>query len=332
MPFVSLIIPVYNVEKYIKECLDSILEWSFVDWEAILIDDGSKDNSGVICDEYVEKDARFRVIHQKNGGVSRARNAGLDVARGTWCWFVDSDDLIDRGTPVNKELLNDKDIVIYDIKTFIDGEPIQFSNKTFSYEVGVDLNAFYDKVISYTHPTHWYHKRFWSKKSGFAIRFSEDIALGEDLEFMRKCELLSQNPIKISYINYYYRLRLDSACHNAAASMRVIEDAFKVLDNLLAFIEDNGLIPQQGLLSRFTNLASSIPANALKIGKWDRAMQHNYRCIINRFEQTGYKLSSSKYIWLATRVSWLLNIASIAMKKLDSFNYLGVNENISNQS
>lgn len=96
MPQISIIVPVYKVENYLHKCLDSILAQTFTDWECILIDDGSPDNSGKICDEYAEKDSRFRVIHQENAGVSAARNAGLNVAQGEWITFVDSDDWVER--------------------------------------------------------------------------------------------------------------------------------------------------------------------------------------------------------------------------------------------
>ena len=78
---VSIIIPVYNVEKYLSRCIDSIIMQKYQNWETILIDDGSTDNSGIICDEYEKKDRRIRVIHQKNQGVSMARNAGIDIAK-----------------------------------------------------------------------------------------------------------------------------------------------------------------------------------------------------------------------------------------------------------
>lgn len=94
MPKVSIIVPVYKVEQYIRECLDSIKQQTFADWECLLIDDGSPDNSGMICDEYAHADARFRVFHVDNGGVSRARNIGLDNMLGEWVLFVDSDDII----------------------------------------------------------------------------------------------------------------------------------------------------------------------------------------------------------------------------------------------
>ena len=96
MPKISIIVPVYQVEKYLRRCLDSIVAQTFTDWECILVDDGSPDNSGKICDEYAEIDNRFRVFHQENAGVSAARNKGLDVAKGEWITFVDSNDYIEE--------------------------------------------------------------------------------------------------------------------------------------------------------------------------------------------------------------------------------------------
>ena len=98
MPQISVIVPVYNVEKYIHRCVDSILAQTFTDFELILVDDGSPDNCGIICDEYAEKDSRIHVIHKENGGLSSARNAGIDWAfensNSEWITFIDSDDWI----------------------------------------------------------------------------------------------------------------------------------------------------------------------------------------------------------------------------------------------
>lgn len=94
-PEISIIVPVYKVEKYLNECIDSILAQTFTDFELILVDDGSPDNCPALCDAAAEKDSRVRVIHQQNKGLSGARNAGIDIARGNWLGFVDSDDMID---------------------------------------------------------------------------------------------------------------------------------------------------------------------------------------------------------------------------------------------
>lgn len=96
MPLISIIVPVYNSEKTLNRCIDSILSQTFHDWELLLIDDGSTDCSGEICDEYAIKDKRVKVFHKGNGGVSSARNVGLNNAKGEWITFIDSDDEIPR--------------------------------------------------------------------------------------------------------------------------------------------------------------------------------------------------------------------------------------------
>lgn len=94
-PMLSIIVPIYNVEKYLNKCVDSILRQTFTDFELILVDDGSPDKCGEICDFYEKKDRRVKVIHKKNGGLSSARNAGIDIAKGEYIGFVDSDDYIE---------------------------------------------------------------------------------------------------------------------------------------------------------------------------------------------------------------------------------------------
>lgn len=111
---VSVIVPVYNVEKYLKKCVTSIMENSFKNLEIILIDDGSTDNSGQLCNELANMDSRIKVIHKTNGGLSSARNAGLDIARGDYISFVDSDDYIDKdmlSKMLDKAIEYDADIV-----------------------------------------------------------------------------------------------------------------------------------------------------------------------------------------------------------------------------
>ncbi len=123
MPKVSVIVPVYNAEKYLHRCIDSILAQTFTDFELILVDDGSADNSGKKCDDYAKKDSRIVVIHKENGGVSSARNKGIEVAQGEWISFVDSDDCI------TNDFLSlfcyDSDLFICGVKTHEDYERIE---------------------------------------------------------------------------------------------------------------------------------------------------------------------------------------------------------------
>ena len=95
-PAISVIIPVYNCEKYLTQCIESVLNQTFQDFELILVDDGSHDSSPDICDNFRQKDERIQVIHKPNGGVSSARNEGIKVARGEYITFVDSDDYIEE--------------------------------------------------------------------------------------------------------------------------------------------------------------------------------------------------------------------------------------------
>lgn len=112
---ISVIVPVYNTEQYLHRCIDSILAQTYTDFELLLIDDGSTDSSGAICDEYALKDTRVRVFHKENGGVSSARNLGLDNAQGEWITFVDSDDIFVDSNAfavfVNKDI--DADLIVY---------------------------------------------------------------------------------------------------------------------------------------------------------------------------------------------------------------------------
>lgn len=121
---ISVIIPVYNVEEYLRECIDSVLSQTYENYEIILVDDGSTDSSGKICDEYAEKNDKISVIHKQNGGLSDARNKGLSVANGEYIYFLDSDDYIvaEAFEELVSVIKNDNsDFVFFDAKSFEDG-------------------------------------------------------------------------------------------------------------------------------------------------------------------------------------------------------------------
>ena len=121
-PIISVIIPVYNTEKYLRRCIDSVLTQTYQDFELLLIDDGSNDSSGTICDEYAARDSRVKVFHKENGGVSSARNLGLDNARGEWITFVDSDDYIEEKFLKSFEGNLDADLVVGNMVICEDGK------------------------------------------------------------------------------------------------------------------------------------------------------------------------------------------------------------------
>lgn len=127
--YISIIIPIYNVEKYLQRCLNSVLEQKYQDWEAILVDDGSKDDSGKIADEYALRYANIRVIHQNNAGLSVARNEGLNQSTGKYVMFLDSDDYLieDRLNEIVQEIEDGLDVLYYDINRIYNGNSTRFS-------------------------------------------------------------------------------------------------------------------------------------------------------------------------------------------------------------
>lgn len=118
MPKISIIIPVYNSESYLCECIDSVISQSYTDWELILVNDGSTDASGFICDQYSQRDSRIRVLHKPNSGVSNSRNLGIKEAQAEWIMFMDSDDYIDKETlNISVRNLQPKvDLLVFGIK------------------------------------------------------------------------------------------------------------------------------------------------------------------------------------------------------------------------
>lgn len=122
---VSVVVPVYNVEGYIARCIESILAQTHRNLELILVNDGSADQSGAICDAYAERDGRITVIHQKNAGVSKARNVGIECAKGEYLFFVDSDDWVEPNHIENLLPIGDEDCVYGGRKFFVNGQFVE---------------------------------------------------------------------------------------------------------------------------------------------------------------------------------------------------------------
>lgn len=186
---ISIIVPVYNVEKYLDECIQSIHEQTFINWECILVNDGSKDNSALICEKWAEKDKRIRIIHQTNQGVSTARNKGIEQAKGEYITFIDSDDWIDCKylesliKPTHK---GDTDLCISGLKQKYFNDKTLFFQPSFngSFTLNKDnLNRFIElnkKYLIYG-PVSKLYKKFIIDK--YDIKFPIDLSYGEDLIF-----------------------------------------------------------------------------------------------------------------------------------------------------
>lgn len=151
----SIIVPVYNVQRYLDECVQSIVSQTFTDWECILVDDGSTDGSGAMCDEWAKKDSRIKVIHKSNGGLGSARNAGISVANGDFVAFVDSDDFVSENIfsfLFEKISANDLDAVWCALYRFFDDDPVTASVRhipnMFCTDRDCILNKMFLQIIS----------------------------------------------------------------------------------------------------------------------------------------------------------------------------------------
>ena len=205
-PKISVIVPVYKAEKYLHRCVDSILSQTFTNFELILVDDGSPDNSGVICDEYAQKDNRVRVFHKENGGVSSARNLGLDNAQGSWIAFIDSDDWIDHTAYQNLIESNDADLIIGNIRIWPTGTTRNLFNinTKISNELLNDFLLHNINHISISGPWGKLYKRNIIENN--KLRFNISLCLGEDSLFVKNYLLYTHSICYIdnSYYNYLY--------------------------------------------------------------------------------------------------------------------------------
>ena len=207
---ISVLVPVYNTNQYLPRCIDSILGQSFTDFELLLIDDGSTDGSAKICDAYAEKDSRIRVLHKENGGVSSARNLGLNEAKGEWVVFVDSDDWIsDNCIKVLTEPLRKKefDIVVGDYR--IIGE------FPYNLELSLPEGAYHETGITHTFCNGGIYIMSWNKlyRKEFLLKNQlafEEGKVHEDEILAFEISCLEKSFYVVKSVTYYYRIRENS--------------------------------------------------------------------------------------------------------------------------
>lgn len=209
-PKISIIVPVYKVEKYLRRCLDSIVSQTFTDWECILVDDGSPDNSGEMCDEYADKDKRFRVFHQENAGVSAARNKGLDEAKGEWIGFVDSDDWIEKEMYeffYTNAIIENADVVCCGVKYYKHGKTKNIPFK--------DKGDIFYKFQNYRVYMHSLCNKLIKRKFISGRRLNTKIKVGEDLLFV--FDVFTEENIKIVFYDallyFYFQENENSSIH-----------------------------------------------------------------------------------------------------------------------
>lgn len=222
----SVIVPVYNVEKYLPKCLESIIKQTYKNLEIILIDDGSTDDSGKICDEYAEKDKRIKVVHQKNQGVSVARNKGLDLCTGDYITFVDSDDWCEVNYFEQIFACNSIDknigiIITNFVKEYKNGQS-KLMYKTSCKRSFDRYNALKNMIKGNLYGWEVY-STFYKRENTRNIRFATDINYGEDFGF--KWNVIRNSSCKILYLpikGYYYIWRDNSAVNSYNIESKII--------------------------------------------------------------------------------------------------------------
>ena len=260
-PLVSVIIPVYKVEPYLRKCVDFVLAQTYTNLEVILVDDGSPDGCPAICDEYAKNDARIKVIHKKNGGLSDARNIGIQAARGIWIMYVDSDDYVEADA----------------VEHFMDA--LERQSAKIDIAVGVAKEIALDGKVSYQRHTNLEKNRVYSAKEyilksamrkqffapawlnlyrkEFLYKFRHNFKVGiyyEDLDILPKLFLSAENIIYTDYAFYNY-IKRENSITNSGNMAKKHESAKIVLQDIFTEIETVADKELRNVLNRwFSNI------------------------------------------------------------------------------
>ena len=251
-PLISVIVPVYNREKYLVSCLDNILNQSFVDFEVICVNDGSFDNSLEILEEYAKKDSRIKIINQQNCGAGCARNSGLKYSKGKFIYFMDSDDYLSENTLemlYHNAISNNSDIVFFKIARF-NSSCIDFSNPGFPFDKlfeNVDFNNFsftYSEIkpyvlnASFAPWTKLYKKDFLENYDDF--EFPLNLSAYEDVIFHVKAILRASRISFVPEYLYYYRV----SDHESVQSESNVKDILPVCNSVEKFLKDSKMFEE----------------------------------------------------------------------------------------
>ena len=247
---ISIIVPIYNKEDYLPQCLDSIINQSYTNFEVLLINDGSTDSSGIICQEYAERDSRFRYIEKENGGVSSARNLGLERSEGAYITFIDSDDWVEFNyleVLYNALRENNADVAISSYKSYyLDGKfylRVYSSQEEEFLRIGkrnrdVFLEEF-PKLGKLNHDFHCIASKLFKRELLESQKFDESINYGEDLYFFFNLYLKMQSIIYVKEATYIYRQHGTNITLNFTESLALQE--IQIHEQILKSAESQGI-------------------------------------------------------------------------------------------
>jgi len=238
-PLISVIVPVYNVSAYLDRSMETLVAQTYRNLEIILVDDGSKDNSGEQCDAWAQKDPRIRVIHQENGGPSRARNAGLDVMSGAYVMFFDSDDLLspDICRVLYDALDADSDIAVCDFVHVFPGQPCEFAltdQQEMLTPETVVRKMWYQTGFLPSAGAKLYRRTIFER-----LRFTPGLVF-EDIDLLHEV-FWQTNRIVYNHSRLYGYIHRENSITTSAFSLRDT-DILKVADKILQFAQDKPVI------------------------------------------------------------------------------------------
>ena len=235
---ISIIVPVYNAEKTLRQCVDSILCQEYKDFELLLIDDGSKDESPTICDEYAANDSRVRVFHKENGGVSSARNLGLDNTRGEWICFIDSDDYISTGFFNGVDSCK-QHLLITGFRDEIDGDVCLNVKTRSAMDQNEEVKEYICTQLSSNMVLRGPWGKFYRHELIGNLRFITDMKLGEDtcfvFDYLTVC-----NSIEVNASSYYVirrgvvpdEIKYKSSVDYAVHSLNNVWESYKRMEKV----------------------------------------------------------------------------------------------------
>lgn len=285
MPLISIIVPVYKVEQYLRKCIESILSQTIRDFEVFLVDDGSPDRCGQICDEYAEKDNRVIVIHKENGGLSDARNVAINKAKGKYITFIDSDDYVsDDHLEVlyNALVETDSDIAVANITSFTNGQyNDQFYQPSTEPEILNEKEVF-NTIYQPCAAAKLYKKEIYNDIRFPVGRLYEDVFVYHDV-------LSKANRLVLTGKNtYFYLLRNNSIMHQDyrlqfTDIIDAIELRVKKLDalGLQNLADDNRKFIYSRVAVALANLDPAIPENRKRLDEIKKVYDDEYRRLMD---------------------------------------------------
>ena len=307
---ISIIIPVYNVEKYLRKCVDSVLAQTYTNLEVILVDDGSPDNCPGICDEYAVKDSRVKVIHQKNAGVSAARNAGLDAVTGGYIGFVDSDDWIEPDmyeTMYNALTENGSDIACIRMSVERETDKKKVIGKPETPKVYEKERAL-QTMLNNKNITCMVCSYLFSSSLCADLRFSQELCVAEDFLFATELLLRVNKAVFILYACYHYLQRESSAYHSINEKFWTSMTAY---DRIFGVVAEHAPYAKKAAMFNIVNsdlrhVVFALNANALNEERYRQLKVHILRyCSFGTFFKLSIIKKAVFILFFAGRVPFI---------------------------